>query len=91
MSTPPGFTLFVDESGDEGTEKVRPLDEDGASEYFVMAGLLIRTSRIPELNRMMESLRTELGLATDEEIHYRDLSDEGNPSSSSASPISGSA
>jgi hypothetical protein len=69
----PGFTLYVDESGDEGTDRVRPIDVGGASEYFTIAGVLIRTSRIPELNSLMESIKLEVGMALDDEIHFRDL------------------
>jgi len=34
-----GFYLFLDEAGDEGLDRVRPLDPNGASEYFVLCGV----------------------------------------------------
>ena len=37
-----GFYLFIDEAGDEGLERVRPMHEDGSSEYFVLCGVLVR-------------------------------------------------
>ena len=44
-----GFYLFIDEAGDEGLERVRPMHEDGSSEYFVLCGVLVRASRYAEL------------------------------------------
>ncbi len=44
MTTPPsnlGYVLYVDESGDDGFDTVRPIDPDGGSEWMVLAGVLL--------------------------------------------------
>lgn len=69
-----GFTLYIDEAGDEGISRVRPLDSDGASEYFVLAGVLIQTARVGELNDHVTAMQSAASLLPGSEIHFRDLS-----------------
>lgn len=71
-----GFHLFIDEAGDEGIERVRPLDPDGASEYFVMCGVLIRAHRQEEMARFVNSTKAKVGIAEASELHFRDLNAE---------------
>lgn len=71
-----GFCLFIDEAGDEGLERIRPVDENGASEYFVLCGVLVRTGKYPELVQAFARIKAEIGLLASDQIHFRDLSDE---------------
>lgn len=71
-----GFYLFIDEAGDEGLDRIRPLNKDGASEYFVLCGLLIRATRYQELVQSFNEPKHTIGLTSDEEIHFRDLDDD---------------
>jgi hypothetical protein len=68
-----GYTLYIDEAGDEGIARVRPVDKDGASEYFVLAGVLIRSSRVNGLNEHVNLMRSAALVSSGEEIHFRDL------------------
>jgi hypothetical protein len=68
-----GFHLFIDEAGDEGIERVRPVDAGGASEYFVMCGILIRAHRHNEMAAFLNSTKAKIGMAHDCELHFRDL------------------
>ncbi|WP_410051325.1 DUF3800 domain-containing protein [Bradyrhizobium sp. SZCCHNR1051] len=70
-----GFLLFIDEAGDEGLDRIRPLNEDGASEYFVLCGVLVRTTRYQALIRSFNDIKREIGLAPHDEVHFRDLDD----------------
>lgn len=76
MSGEPRFYLFIDEAGDEGIDRVRPAHPDGASEYFVLAGVLISASRLFELHEAVRKTKAGLGLGYDQEIHFRDLDHE---------------
>lgn len=69
----PGFLLFVDEAGDEGLERVRPLDQNGSSEFFVMSGVLIRAHRYQELRAFVNVMKESIGLSVSDELHFRDL------------------
>lgn len=70
-----GFYLFIDEAGDEGLERIRPIDEDGASEYFVMCGVLVRATRHAELVQSFNKIKTNIGMHASDQIHFRDLDD----------------
>ncbi|CAH1661479.1 conserved hypothetical protein [Hyphomicrobiales bacterium] len=69
------FVFCVDEAGDDGIERVRPLDEDGASEYFVMAGVLYSAHRNQEIVSFVSSLKKKIGINFHDTIHFRDLDD----------------
>lgn len=71
-----GFYLFIDEAGDEGLERVRPIQSDGASEYFVMSGILVRANRYAQLENSFNLIKEKIGLSVSNEIHFRDLDDE---------------
>ncbi|MGL4635044.1 MAG: DUF3800 domain-containing protein [Beijerinckiaceae bacterium] len=70
-----GFLLFIDEAGEEGLQRVRPDDKDGSSEYFIMAGVIIRASRYNELKNFMKEIRVEFKIENNTPIHFRDLDD----------------
>jgi hypothetical protein len=71
-----GFYLFVDEAGDEGLDRVRPLDPDGASEYFVLCGILVRTGKYAEIAQSFNRAKALLGMDASEQVHFRDLDQE---------------
>ena len=37
-----GYIAYIDESGDDGIRRVRPIDPGGASEWFVISAFVIR-------------------------------------------------
>jgi hypothetical protein len=55
-----GFYLFIDEAGDEGLERIRPIAPDGSSEYFVMCGVLVRTTKYAELAQSFNSIKLKV-------------------------------
>lgn len=68
-----GFTLYIDEAGDEGLDEIRVLDGAGASEYFVLVGVLIQTRRQAELADFVRQLKGKIKLEDQDTIHFRDL------------------
>lgn len=70
-----GFYLFVDEAGDEGLDRVRPRDPNGASEYFVLCGVLVRTTKYLELVQSFNRSKVRLGIDASDQVHFRDLND----------------
>lgn len=71
-----GFYLFIDEAGDEGLERVRPLVPDGASEYFVLCGVLVRANRYQELAKEFAAIKSKIGMAASDPFHFRDLTEQ---------------
>jgi hypothetical protein len=68
-----GFLLFIDEAGDEGLDRVRPIDPNGGSEYFVLAGVLVRANRYSELVQAFNGIKKKIGKNPSDVIHFRDL------------------
>lgn len=42
-SDPYNYILYIDEAGDDGLTRVRPIDENGASEWLIIGGVLVRS------------------------------------------------
>ncbi len=70
-----GYILYVDEAGDTGLKKVRPIDPDGASEWLVIGGILIRSSREAETVQWVRDLRANIKGAQRPDLHFRLLSE----------------
>lgn len=56
------YVAYIDESGDQGLQKVKPIDPDGSSEWLIVSGVLIRkayeasaTGWVAEIARKLES------------------------------------
>ena len=67
----PSFTVFVDESGDEGFT-----DKPGASAWFVLSAVAVRTVTELETVRLVEEVRQALEKPSREKLHFRDLKHE---------------
>lgn len=72
----PGFLLFIDEAGDDGTDTVRPIDENGSSEFFILAGVLIRVHRRNELLDSINAAKRLAQVRPEQELHFRDVAAE---------------
>lgn len=72
---PYDYILYVDESGDPGLKTVRPIDENGASEWLTMGAVLISAKREQEIQTRIGNLRTSLRGHKAPDIHFADLSD----------------
>lgn len=68
-----GFILYIDEAGDEGLDRVRPLDPGGSPEYFVLCGVLIRHHRRSEIAQAVTTIKERVGLDPASELHFRRL------------------
>ncbi len=73
---PVSYVAFIDEAGDDGVRKVAPIDIGGASEWFVVAGVIIRVERLKELSKELEELKIGLGIRRSDSIHFRKLNEE---------------
>jgi len=45
---PPAYIAYIDESGDDGLNTVRPIDPNGSAEWLMMAAVLIDAKRVSE-------------------------------------------
>ena len=46
--SPPEYIVYIDEAGDTGTRAIKPLDANGATEWFVLGAVVISAVREPK-------------------------------------------
>ncbi|RYZ14153.1 MAG: DUF3800 domain-containing protein [Alphaproteobacteria bacterium] len=69
------YVAFIDEAGDPGLDTVKPLDENGSSEWLILAGVLIRASNEHLVKTWDRELRIAGGRKPEHQIHFRFLTD----------------
>lgn len=70
-----GYVVYIDEAGDFGLRKVAPLDERGASEWFVMGAAVVRKENEQNVPRWLRSIREEAKNTQPIDLHFRTLND----------------
>lgn len=68
------FLIYIDEAGDPGLAKVKPIDPNGASEWLVMSAVVIRIDRERDLVDWVKNIRSAVGSRQGSTLHYRNLS-----------------
>lgn len=71
---PYDYIAFVDEAEEPGLRKVRPIDEDGASEWLIMSAVVMRARWERDVPEWLQALKAEVGLAQNGPVHFRNLS-----------------
>lgn len=69
------YLVYIDEAGDPGLKRVRPLDANGASEWFVVSALVVRVERENDLVAWVRDMREALFQRQRPDLHYRTMSD----------------
>lgn len=69
-----GYIAYIDEAGDPGLKRVRPIDDEGGTEWLILSAVVIRTSREPLVKGWVEDIVAELGIKQRNDLHYRTLS-----------------
>ena len=69
-----GYIAYIDEAGDPGLKKVRPIDEGGASEWLVLSAVVVKAVREPHVKGWTEQIIDNLGIKQRNDLHYRTLS-----------------
>jgi hypothetical protein len=68
-----GFVAYIDESGDPGIRQVSKFGSDGASEWLILGGILIRAERESQVIQWARDIRAVLGLRQRLDLHYSDF------------------
>lgn len=68
------YVLFIDEAGDDGLNRVRPIDVDGASEWLIIGAILIRKSKEDQLGEWLKSIKEDINSTQSSNLHYKNLS-----------------
>jgi len=69
-----GYIAFIDEAGDPHLSKVRPIDDNGGTEWLILSAVVMRAKWENELPQWLADIRADLGLDRSGPIHFRNLS-----------------
>lgn len=69
-----GYVLYIDEAGDPGLDRVRPIDAVGGSEWLTIGAVLIRKSRENAPPTWVGDILRDIGVRQRPDLHFRDLS-----------------
>ncbi|TDE40815.1 DUF3800 domain-containing protein [Antarcticimicrobium sediminis] len=67
------YVLYIDEAGDDGLTKIRPIDANGASEWLILSGYLIRAEHENSCRDWLDSISDKIQCQSPI-IHFRELS-----------------
>ncbi|WP_193668099.1 DUF3800 domain-containing protein [Paracoccus kondratievae] len=68
------YVLFIDEAGDDGLKRVKPIDKDGSSEWLVLSGLLVRAEDEGRCRQWLDNIRTDIDALQSSVLHFSKLS-----------------
>ena len=68
------YVAYIDESGDDGVARVRPLDPEGATEWFSLSAVVVRQEAQREGVWVRDILR-DIELEKARQLHFRTLED----------------
>ncbi|MDQ3145052.1 MAG: DUF3800 domain-containing protein [Pseudomonadota bacterium] len=69
-----GYIAYIDEAGDPGLNRVRPIDDNGASEWLILSAVVMKAKREDAVVEWVDEIRTGIGVTQRRDLHYRDLS-----------------
>jgi hypothetical protein len=70
-----GYIAYIDEAGDDGLTRVKPLDPNGASEWMVLSAVLIRSDREASVLAWVKEIITKIEQHQIRHLHFRELRD----------------
>ncbi|HEY4342778.1 MAG TPA: DUF3800 domain-containing protein, partial [Parvibaculum sp.] len=68
------YIAYIDEAGDPGISRVRPLDNPGATEWLCLGATLIRREFEPKVVEWTRDIRQSIGITQRNDLHFRNLS-----------------
>lgn len=68
------YILYIDEAGDDGLTRIKPIDPNGASEWLVISGVLLRKKYESEVVSWVKDIRRSINATQGPALHYLNLS-----------------
>src|SRR5260221_8027461 len=68
-----GYVAYVDEGGDPGLKKVRPINQDGATEWLSIGAILVQAERRRDTVTWVRSIRDSIDSYQSPALHFRSL------------------
>lgn len=69
------FVAYIDESGDPGLKRVRPIDKVGSTEWMTLSAVLVRRRYDADVKSWVAEMLGAMGSANSQVIHFKDLTD----------------
>jgi hypothetical protein len=70
---PVGYIAYIDEAGDTGLKNIRTRCRPGASEWLIMAAIVVRAERETELNGWARQVVATLDQHQVKQLHFREV------------------
>ncbi|WP_037073324.1 DUF3800 domain-containing protein [Rhizobium leguminosarum] len=70
------FVAYIDEAGDPGLKRVRPIDPVGSTEWMTLSAVVVRRQRDSDVVRWVSDITRKIGSANNHVIHFKDLTAE---------------
>lgn len=68
-----GYVAYIDEAGDDGLTRVRPIDPTGSSEWLVVSAVVVSVTREDEVEGWISGIADGLRNPQARNIHFRKL------------------
>lgn len=68
------YVAYIDESGDPGIKRVKPVDVPGSSEWLMLGGVVISADREAEVSGWVKDLMAKMDSHQMREFHFQKLS-----------------
>lgn len=68
------YIAYIDEAGDPGLNRVRPIDDAGGTEWMVIGAALVRKNNELMPPKWVGDILNDIGIRQRPDLHFRDLS-----------------
>lgn len=68
------YVAYIDESGDPGIKRVKPIDRPGSSEWLMLSAVVVAAEREPEIDGWIADLTAKMNSRQMRDIHFAKLS-----------------
>ena len=69
------YIAYIDEAGDDGLKVIRPMDEQGSSEWLIVSGVVVKASREDEVSQWVEDIVSGLWRYNGRGLHFKNLNE----------------
>jgi hypothetical protein len=68
------YVAYIDEAGDPGIKRVRPIDNQGGTEWMTVSAVLVRKPNIASVPHWVAGIIQQIGVTQRPDLHFRALS-----------------
>nr|WP_254452532.1 DUF3800 domain-containing protein [Roseicella sp. DB1501] len=76
MAPPVGYVAYIDEAGDDGVKRVRPLDPVGGTEWFTIGAFVVEAQVNSQPREWLSRILTDMRAKQRKDLHFAELSPE---------------